>query len=162
MRPSPNSKAAKTPEPHEPVRLDVTVDAYVPSDYVTYEQAKIELHRRIAGARELSDVGALREELADRFGPVPEPLERLLQLQEARLKFGRCGVPTVGFHGGPAGGDADRSRRRSGGRLREDRPTASTIGASDHYRPARRWGARRAVRMLCRDGRCFGGAIGSA
>ncbi|MBJ7353518.1 MAG: transcription-repair coupling factor [Thermoleophilaceae bacterium] len=82
---------------HEPVRLDVTVDAYVPSEYVMYEQAKIELHRRIAGARELADIGSLREELKDRFGPVPEPLERLMQLQEARLKFGRCGARTVGF-----------------------------------------------------------------
>ena len=33
----------------EPVRLDVNVDAYVPADYVPYEQAKIEIHRRIAG-----------------------------------------------------------------------------------------------------------------
>jgi transcription-repair coupling factor (superfamily II helicase) len=84
----------------EPVRLDVSVDAYVPSDYVTYEQAKIELHRRIAGAHELAEIGELRAELRDRFGPVPEPLERLLQLQEARLKFGRCGARTVGFTAG--------------------------------------------------------------
>ena len=33
----------------EPVRLDVNVDAYVPPDYVPYEQAKIEIHRRVAG-----------------------------------------------------------------------------------------------------------------
>jgi transcription-repair coupling factor (superfamily II helicase) len=110
--------------PSEPVRLDVTVDAYVPSDYVTYEQAKIELHRRIAGAHELSDVGALREELKDRFGPVPEPLQRLLQLQEARLKFGRAGARTVGFTNGrlviaPIELNADQV-----GELREDQPTA--------------------------------------
>lgn len=84
----------------EPVRLDVSVDAYVPGEYVMYEQAKIELHRRIAGARELADLGGLREEMKDRFGPVPDPLERLLQLQEARIKFGRCGARTVGFTGG--------------------------------------------------------------
>ena len=85
---------------YQPVRLDVSVDAYVPSEYVMYEQAKIELHRRISGARELADIGSLRDELVDRFGPVPEPLERLLQLQEARLKFGRCGARTVGFTAG--------------------------------------------------------------
>ena len=39
----------------EPVRLDVNVDAYVPADYVPYEQAKIDVHRRIAGAREVAD-----------------------------------------------------------------------------------------------------------
>ncbi len=108
----------------EPVRLDVSVDAYVPSEYVMYEQAKIELHRRIAGARELADIGALREELADRFGPIPDPLERLLQLQEARIKFGRCGARTVGFTAGrlvvaPLELNADQVAR-----LREDLPTA--------------------------------------
>ena len=41
----------------EPVRLDVNVDAYVPADYVPYEQAKIDVHRRIAGAREVADLG---------------------------------------------------------------------------------------------------------
>ena len=58
----------------EPVRLDVNVNAYVPADYVPYEQAKIEVHRRVASALEVADVERLREELEDRFGPVPEPL----------------------------------------------------------------------------------------
>ena len=39
---------------HEPVRLDVDVDAYIPVDYVPYEQAKIDIHRRIAASRELA------------------------------------------------------------------------------------------------------------
>ena len=30
----------------EPVRLDVNVDAYVPADYIPYEQAKVDVHRR--------------------------------------------------------------------------------------------------------------------
>ena len=47
----------------EPVRVDVDVDAYVPADYVGYEQAKIDVHRRIAGAREVADIEELREEL---------------------------------------------------------------------------------------------------
>ena len=83
----------------EPVRLDVNVDAYVPADYVPYEQAKIEVHRRVAGAFEVADVEELREELQDRFGPVPEPLENLLALQRARIKFGQAGVRTVSFRG---------------------------------------------------------------
>ena len=37
----------------EPVRLDVNVDAYVPADYIPYEQAKVDVHRRIAAAREV-------------------------------------------------------------------------------------------------------------
>jgi transcription-repair coupling factor (superfamily II helicase) len=83
----------------EPVRLDVNVDAYVPPEYVPYEQAKIEIHRRIAGALEVADVECLREDLEDRFGSIPEPLENLLALQRARIKFGQAGARTVSLHG---------------------------------------------------------------
>src|SRR5439155_26370446 len=48
-------------EEWEPVRLDVNVDAYVPADYIPYEQAKVEVHRRIAAAREVADLVVLRE-----------------------------------------------------------------------------------------------------
>jgi transcription-repair coupling factor (superfamily II helicase) len=84
----------------EPVRLDVNVDAYVPADYIPYEQAKIDTHRRIAGAREVADVALLRDELEDRFGPVPEPLENLLALQQARIKLGQAGARVVSFRSG--------------------------------------------------------------
>jgi transcription-repair coupling factor (superfamily II helicase) len=84
----------------EPVRLDVNVDAYVPADYIPYEQAKIDTHRRIAGAREVADVALLRDELEDRFGPVPDPLANLLALQEARIKLGQAGARVVTFRGG--------------------------------------------------------------
>ena len=83
----------------EPVRMDVNVDAYVPADYIPYEQAKIETHRRVAGAFEVADVERLREELEDRFGPVPEPLANLLALQRARIKFGQAGADAVSFRG---------------------------------------------------------------
>ena len=84
----------------EPVRLDVDVDAYVPADYVGYEQAKIDLHRRIAGARDVADIEALREELGDRFGPPPEPVEHLLALQRARIKLGAAGARAVSVRAG--------------------------------------------------------------
>jgi transcription-repair coupling factor (superfamily II helicase) len=84
----------------EPVRLDVDVDAYVPADYVGFEQAKIEVHRRIAGAREVAELEQLRAELADRFGPPPEPVEHLLDLQRARIKLGAAGATVVSFRAG--------------------------------------------------------------
>jgi transcription-repair coupling factor (superfamily II helicase) len=84
----------------EPVRLDVDVDAYVPAEYVGYEQAKIDLHRRIAGAREVADLEQLRAEIQDRFGPPPEPVEHLLDLQRARIKLGAAGARAVTFRGG--------------------------------------------------------------
>ena len=82
------------------MRLDVNVDAYVPADYIPYEQAKVDVHRRIAGAREVADLVLLREELEDRFGELPEPLRNLIALQQARIKLGQAGATAVTFRGG--------------------------------------------------------------
>jgi transcription-repair coupling factor (superfamily II helicase) len=87
-------------EDWEPVRLDVSVDAYVPADYIGYEQAKVDVHRRIAAAREVSELAELRSELEDRFGPVPESLENLILLQQARIKLGQAGAQAVTFRSG--------------------------------------------------------------
>jgi transcription-repair coupling factor (superfamily II helicase) len=108
----------------EPVRLDVNVNAYIPTDYVPYEQAKIEVHRRVASALEVAEVERLREELEDRFGPVPEPLANLLALQRARIKFGQAGAQAVSFRGDrlavtPIELDSVRAKR-----LREELPEA--------------------------------------
>jgi transcription-repair coupling factor (superfamily II helicase) len=108
----------------EPVRLDVNVNAYVPADYIPYEQAKIDVHRRVAGALEVADVERLREELEDRFGPVPEPLANLLALQRARIKFGQAGADVVSFRGDrlavtPIDLDSVRAKR-----LRQELPEA--------------------------------------
>jgi transcription-repair coupling factor (superfamily II helicase) len=86
-------------EAAEPVRMDLPVDAFVPGDYVPYEAAKIEIHRRVAGAREVAQLIMLREELADRFGPIPPPLDNLIRLQDARIKLGRAGARSVGLTG---------------------------------------------------------------
>ncbi|MBW3609191.1 MAG: transcription-repair coupling factor, partial [Actinobacteria bacterium] len=84
----------------EPVRLDVNVDAYVPADYIPYEQAKIDVHRRIAGAVDVAELELLREELGDRFGDLPQPMSNLIDLQRARIKLGQAGATAVSFRGG--------------------------------------------------------------
>jgi transcription-repair coupling factor (superfamily II helicase) len=120
---SENGAGAEVERP-DPVRLDVNVDAYVPADYIPYEQAKIDVHRRVAGALEVADVEQLREELEDRFGPVPEPLENLLALQRARIKFGQAGARTVSFHGDRLAVVPIQLDSRRAKRLREELPEA--------------------------------------
>ncbi len=87
-------------EAPEPVRLDVPVDAYLPAGFVPFEAAKIDVHRRIVAAREPGQLRAIRDELADRFGPLPEPAENLLRLQRARIELGLAGARSVEFRGG--------------------------------------------------------------
>ena len=83
-----------------PVRMEVNVDAWVPEEYVAFEKAKIDIHRRVASASELADVADLKSELEDRFGPVPEPVERLLGLQKARIKLALAGASDIAMRQG--------------------------------------------------------------
>jgi transcription-repair coupling factor (superfamily II helicase) len=83
----------------EPVRLEADVDAYVPADYVPFEVAKIDLHRRIAMARDRGDLARVRDEVEDRFGPPPEAVENLIRLQRARIELGRAGAQSVELRG---------------------------------------------------------------
>jgi transcription-repair coupling factor (superfamily II helicase) len=87
-------------EAPEPVRLDVPVDAYLPATFVPFEAAKIDIHRRIVSAREPGQLRAIRDELADRFGPLPDEAENLLKLQRARIELGLAGADAVEFRGG--------------------------------------------------------------
>ena len=109
-------------EEAEPVRLDVNVDAYVPADYIPYEQAKIDVHRRIAGARDVAELMALRDELDDRFGPPPEPLLNLLSLQQARIRLGEAGARVVTLRGGRLTATPIDLDEPAAGRLREAVP----------------------------------------
>jgi transcription-repair coupling factor (superfamily II helicase) len=109
----------------EPVRLDVNVDAYIPADYVPYEQAKIDVHRRIAAARDVADLMALRDELEDRFGPVPEPLANLVSLQQARIRLGQAGARMVSFRNGRLAVTPIELDTDAAARVREEIPGAT-------------------------------------
>src|SRR5204862_173207 len=75
-----------------PVRVDARVDAYVPADYIGAEALKIDLHRRLALAETDDELRELRAATEDRYGPLPEPVENLFAIQEAKIKLARLGA----------------------------------------------------------------------
>ena len=83
-----------------PVRVDARVDAYVPAAYVAAEALKIDLHRRIALLEDEDELRELVSATEDRYGPLPEPVENLFAIQEAKLKLARLGADYLVFRGG--------------------------------------------------------------
>ena len=83
-----------------PVRVDATVDAYVPATYIEAEALKIDLHRRLALTEAEDELRELRAATEDRYGPLPEPVENLFAIQEAKLKLARVGADYLVFRGG--------------------------------------------------------------
>jgi transcription-repair coupling factor (superfamily II helicase) len=85
-----------------PVRVDARVDAYVPAEYIASEALKIDLHRRLALTESEDELRELQAATEDRFGPLPEPVENLFLIQEAKLKLARVGADYLVFRGGKA------------------------------------------------------------
>jgi len=86
----------------KPVRIDARIDAYVPAGYIAAEALKIDLHRRIALTESEDDLHELRIATEDRYGPLPEPVENLFAIQEAKLKLAVLGADYLVFRGGRA------------------------------------------------------------
>jgi transcription-repair coupling factor (superfamily II helicase) len=85
-----------------PVRVDARVDAYVPAAYVDSEALRIDIHRRLALAETEDELRELQASLEDRYGPLPEPVENLFRIQEAKIKVALLGADYLVFQGGKA------------------------------------------------------------
>ncbi|WP_127588068.1 transcription-repair coupling factor [Paenibacillus koleovorans] len=82
-------KAEMTGQPAAKVKsvstqIDLTLDAYLPSDYIYDSMQKIELYKKVANIRTLDEASELHEEIEDRFGNLPAAVLSLLTV--ARLK----------------------------------------------------------------------------
>jgi transcription-repair coupling factor (superfamily II helicase) len=75
--------------------VDLPIEAHLPNDYVPEEAQKLELYRRLARARSAGDLAAFREEVIDRFGPMPAPVLRLVEVAELRLAAEGAGVSSI-------------------------------------------------------------------
>jgi len=85
------------PPPNVPaeIKLDVPTDSFLPEDYVSKEELRLEAYRRLADVTEASQVDDIRAEWEDRYGPLPEPAEALLQVGHLRAHCHRLGVRDV-------------------------------------------------------------------
>jgi transcription-repair coupling factor (superfamily II helicase) len=75
--------------------LDLPIDAHLPDEYVADEAQKLELYRRLARARTPADLIAFRQEATDRFGPLPPPVVRLVEVAELRMAAEAAGIASI-------------------------------------------------------------------
>ena len=60
--------------------LNLQIDAYIPSDYISDERQKIEIYKRIREIQVQEDYELLQDELIDRFGEYPDVVAYLLEI----------------------------------------------------------------------------------
>jgi transcription-repair coupling factor (superfamily II helicase) len=78
-----------------PVTLDLPLTALIPADYVADTELRLNTYRRVAGVVSERELGEVRAELEDRFGPIPEQVEHLLALISLRLRAAALGIESV-------------------------------------------------------------------
>jgi transcription-repair coupling factor (superfamily II helicase) len=83
------------PKEHVEVNLDLPGEAYLPRRYVADMRHKIDLYRRLSRVGTLTELNELAAEMVDRFGPRPDPVERLLERMEIRVLAHAWGVESI-------------------------------------------------------------------
>jgi len=81
------------------VRVDLPVDANLPGEYLPGERLRLEAYRALASAATDEGVEAVRAELIDRYGPIPEPVENLLAVARFKVLCRHYGVTEVSLQG---------------------------------------------------------------
>ena len=64
--------------------IDVKISAFIPSDYIPQVSQKIAVYQQLAKARSEATVEEIAAGVRDRFGPLPAPLEHLVELTKLR------------------------------------------------------------------------------
>ncbi len=89
-------KSGKQPELDAPLDIGPEVDlqtaALIPEDYLPDIHARLVLYKRIASAETADDLHALKVEMIDRFGLLPEPVKALFSVAELKQQAARLGI----------------------------------------------------------------------
>jgi transcription-repair coupling factor (superfamily II helicase) len=80
-------------------KVDLPVDAHLPHDYIPSERLRLEAYRRLASAYDEAAIEAVRQELADRYGPLPDPVDRLLHVARFRAYARQFGLTEISVQG---------------------------------------------------------------
>jgi transcription-repair coupling factor (superfamily II helicase) len=77
------------------VQITTGVPIIIPEKYVADLGIRLGLYKRIANLLSVEDIKEIREELIDRFGPIPEEVENLLQTVEIKQICKLCNIERI-------------------------------------------------------------------
>jgi transcription-repair coupling factor (superfamily II helicase) len=81
------------------IKVDITMDAHLPDDYVPSQDLRLEAYRRLATVRTSEELADIETEWRDRFGPLPEPAQALISVGALRVECLRLGITEIVTNG---------------------------------------------------------------
>ncbi len=75
--------------------VELPVEAYIPNDFISDSNQKVEIYRRMASLLRASTIADLEEELVDRFGDLPQAVRNLLRISQIRVMAGHLKIKSV-------------------------------------------------------------------
>jgi len=103
-------RGERRPLPSELPTLDLPVEVSIPTEYIPEEQQRLSVYRRLGRAATQEEVARLASEVRDRFGPLPEGLQTLLEVARLRVLCLQRGIVKVSVSKGMATLRADPTR----------------------------------------------------
>src|SRR5688500_6992061 len=83
-----------------PVNVDLPLAVGIPADYITDQDLRLRLYRRIADLRDEREIDALASEFQDRFGELPEMVENLFYQMRVKLRAEQAGLSAISWESG--------------------------------------------------------------
>ena len=80
-------------------KVELPINAHIPHDYVPGERLRLQSYKRIAGVTHEDDILAAHEELTDRYGAPPEPVDNLMAVARFRVLAKTAGLSDVTMQG---------------------------------------------------------------
>jgi transcription-repair coupling factor (superfamily II helicase) len=96
------SRRDATAEPPAPPEVVFDRPTHLPDRYIMDDDTKLDLYRRLARAVGSGEIDELRQEMRERFGPLPEEADRLLDLSRLRVLGGALGIQHILVRGDEA------------------------------------------------------------
>jgi transcription-repair coupling factor (superfamily II helicase) len=84
----------------EEARVSIPVSAYLPDEYIADTEERVDIYRRLSRACLPEDVESIRDELIDRFGPLPLQGENIIRLAIFRIRAQDAGIRSIEVDGG--------------------------------------------------------------
>ncbi|PMD04167.1 TRCF domain-containing protein, partial [Brevibacterium paucivorans] len=78
-----------------PMKVELPIDAHLPTDYVEHERLRLEAYRKLASAETEEALKEVLEELTDRYGPYPDEVAVLADVARLRIRARQSGISDI-------------------------------------------------------------------